>query len=58
VVWVEIPSLAISRVTQRYERLTEDRCRFTARDFSALLTTDHDGLVCDYEGLFRRISRR
>jgi hypothetical protein len=58
VIWVDIPSLAISRAEQRYERLGIERVRFSSGEFTAVLTTDADGLVDAYDGLFRRIARR
>jgi hypothetical protein len=58
VVWVGVPSLAISRVAQRYERLAPDRYRFTSGDFQADIITDDDGLVRDYEHFAERLFRR
>jgi hypothetical protein len=58
VVWVDVPSLAISRVEQRYERLAEDRYRYSAGSFSAEITVDEDGLVRDYEHVAARLFRR
>ena len=57
VVWVDVPSLAIAKTAQRYERLERDRYRFTAGDFMAEVTVDDDGLVRDHEHFAGRIFR-
>jgi hypothetical protein len=43
-------------VLQRYTRLAEDRYRYTQDEFEAELTVDQQGLVLDYEGLWRAIA--
>lgn len=55
-VYVDLPSLALSRDGQIYTRLAADRFRYEAADggFSAELTVDPDGFVADYPPLFAR----
>ena len=62
VVYVAVPSLALSAVTQRYTNLgpgpdSKPRWRYEGfpAGFSADITIDADGLVTDYPGLFRRL---
>lgn len=62
VVYVAVPSLALSAVTQRYTNLGpgpdgKPRWRYEGfpTGFSADITVDADGLVTDYPGLFRRL---
>lgn len=58
VVYVSVPSMTVSAVDQAYTRLGPDRrYRFEGLDtgFEAEITTDDDGFVIDYPGLFRRI---
>lgn len=62
VVYVAVPSLALSAVTQRYTNLgpgTDGKPRWRYEGFpagfSADITVDADGLVTDYPGLFRRL---
>ncbi len=56
VVWLVWPELGIQRVLQRYTRLAEDRYRYTQDEFEAELTVDKQGLVLEYEGLWRAIA--
>lgn len=56
VVWLVWPELGIRRVLQRYSRLAEDRYRYTQDEFEAELTVDGQGLVVEYEGLWRAIA--
>jgi hypothetical protein len=63
VAWVDAPSLTIALTEQRYERLPveagdERRYRFTSGAFEAVITTDSDGLVRDYQGFAERVFRR
>jgi hypothetical protein len=44
-------------VRQGYARLAEDRYRYTQDDFTAELLVDDQGLVLEYEGLWRAIAR-
>lgn len=59
VAYINAAALAVTRSTQRYERIGEHAVRYTnldvANGFTALLTLDHDGLVKHYEHLFDRI---
>lgn len=62
VVYVSVPSLQYSVLTQRYTCLERDtRYRYESlvegmSVFSADLRVDGDGLVLDYPGLFRRVN--
>jgi hypothetical protein len=56
--WVQFPDLSVIPSAQRYERLAGDRWRFSTGDFSAELLVDPEGLVLDYEGLFRSLAYR
>lgn len=56
VAWLVWPELSVRRVRQRYTRLAEDRYRYTQEDFEAELTVDEQGLVLEYEGLWRAIA--
>ncbi|MFC3998089.1 putative glycolipid-binding domain-containing protein [Nocardiopsis sediminis] len=60
VAWIDVPSLRVNRVVQRYTRLSsaEGRERYEYRDptYGAFeLTVDREGVVVDYEGLARRL---
>jgi uncharacterized protein len=56
--WVQFPGLEVIPSPQRYQRLAPDRWRFSTGDFQADLLVDPDGLVLDYEGLFRSLAYR
>ncbi len=56
VAWLVWPELTVQRVLQRYSRLAEDRYRYTQDEFEAELTVDRQGLVREYEGLWRAIA--
>jgi uncharacterized protein len=58
VVYVPVPSLEIQAVPQRYTRLDERRWCFESLEsgFMAELIVDADGIVTEYEGLFRLVS--
>jgi uncharacterized protein len=56
VVWVVWPELSIQRAQQRYRRLAKDRYRYEQDEFAAELTVDEEGLVLEYEGLWRAIA--
>jgi uncharacterized protein len=58
VAWVQFPDLEVIPSAQRYRRLAPDRWRFSTDDFQADLLVDPDGLVLDYEGLFRSLAYR
>ncbi|MGH3042409.1 MAG: putative glycolipid-binding domain-containing protein [Gaiellaceae bacterium] len=57
VTWLRWPELRIERAEQHYARVAKDRYRFSSGDFSAELVVDEQGLVVDYEGLWRAIAR-
>ncbi|MFD0776801.1 putative glycolipid-binding domain-containing protein [Streptomonospora algeriensis] len=59
-VWVDVPSLRVRRLGQRYTRLfpARGRERYEYRDSANgafVLSVDSDGLVVDYEGLAVRV---
>jgi hypothetical protein len=54
-VWVRWPELTVERAVQRYARLAKDRYRFFQEEFEAELVVDDQGLVLDYEGLWRAV---
>ena len=61
VAWVDVPELRVTRMRQRYTRLTPeeglDRYRYRDSGYGAFdLTVDRNGLVVDYERLARRIA--
>jgi hypothetical protein len=56
--WVQFPDLEVIGSAQRYQRLAPDRWRFSTGDFQADLLVDPDGLVLDYQGLFRSLAYR
>jgi len=55
--WVRFPELILEPLPQEYRRIAERRYRYSSRggEFVADLTVDDDGLVLDYEGLWRRV---
>jgi hypothetical protein len=57
VAWLVWPELRLERAVQRYARLGEDRYRYAQDDFEAELTVDEDGLVLEYEGLWKAVAR-
>lgn len=56
--WVDVPSLAVESLPQRYTHLRRDGdisvVRFESEGFSADIIFDNDGLVIDYPGIGRR----
>lgn len=56
VAWLRWPELRLERAVQRYARLAKDRYLFSQDDFRAELVVDEQGLVIDYEGLWRAIA--
>jgi hypothetical protein len=56
--WVRFPELTVEPLPQEYERLAERRYRYSSRGgaFTALLEVDDEGVVVDYEGIWRRVS--
>lgn len=57
VAWLVWPELALRAVRQRYARLSEYRYRYTQDDFVAEIVVDDEGLVLEYEGLWRAIAK-
>jgi len=57
VAWLVWPELDVRPVRQRYARLGKNRYRYTQDDFQAELVVDDEGLVLDYEGLWRAVAR-
>ena len=53
--WVDVPSLQIRLVRQRYEPLGNGVIRFNAGGFTADIRFDDEGYVVDYPGLARRL---
>jgi hypothetical protein len=47
--WVQFPSLDVSRLSQRYERLGERRWRYSSGTFKAMLETTAEGVVVRYQ---------
>ena len=59
--WVIAPALSAQPLEQAYTRLSDNRYRYESLDgsgFSAELLVDDEGLVLDYQGLFRRVRTR
>jgi uncharacterized protein len=54
--WVRVPSLAVERSLQRYERLAERRYRYSSGQFSVELDVDEQGLVLDYPPYWTRVA--
>lgn len=56
--WVRFPELTVEPLPQEYRRLAERRYRYESRAgaFVAGLEVDGDGLVVDYEGVWRRVA--
>jgi hypothetical protein len=55
-VWLRYPELEVVVADQRYERLADDRYRYSSGTFSAVLVVDSSGLVTDYEGIWRAVA--
>lgn len=55
--WVRFPELTVEVLPQEYVRLSEQRYRYTSRGgaFTAVIEVDDEGLVLDYEGVWRRV---
>ena len=56
VAWLVWPEFSVQRIPQRYTRLAKDRYRYTQDEFEAELAVDEQGLVLQYEGLWRAIA--
>ena len=57
VAWLRWPELTVERAVQRYARVAEDRYRYSQEEFTAELVVDDQGLVVEYEGLWRAVAR-
>jgi uncharacterized protein len=57
VAWLVWPELDVRPVRQVYARLAEHRYRYTQDDFTAEIVVDDQGLVLEYEGLWRTVAR-
>jgi hypothetical protein len=57
VAWLVWPELRVQPARQRYARVAKDRYRYTQDDFEADLVVDDQGLVLEYEGLWRAVAR-
>jgi len=55
--WVRFPELTIETLAQEYQHISERRYRYTSRGggFSTMIDVDDQGLVVDYEGVWKRI---
>ena len=57
VAYVPLWDLTPEPLQQRYERLAEDRYRYSKPGFSAELVVDGEGLVLRYEGVWEAVAR-
>jgi uncharacterized protein len=56
--WVRFPELTVEPLDQAYERLADDRYRYTAGSFEAELIVDGEGIVGRYgEDIWRTLAR-
>lgn len=55
VAYVDVPSLTVRPVSQRYTRVADATYRYQSGSFSADVTVDAAGIVVDYQGLWRRV---
>lgn len=57
-VWVRFPSLKLELLRQRYTRLDANHYHYEAPvlNFTARLEVDDEGVIVDYEGLWRRVT--
>jgi hypothetical protein len=53
--WVDVPTLEVSRSSQRYEPLGDGLVRFRAGAFEAEIRFDDDGYVVHYPGIGTRV---
>ena len=56
-IWVDVPSLEVTRSEQRYEPLRPGVVRFRSGDFAADIEFAEDGFVARYPELAVRVSR-
>jgi hypothetical protein len=54
-VYIKVPELTVSVMTQRYTHLGERLYRYQSEGFQADLTVDEHNFVIDYPGLWRRL---
>jgi uncharacterized protein len=57
VAWLTWPELEVRPARQTYTRLAKDRYLYAQADFTAEVVVDQQGLVVDYEGLWRSVAR-
>jgi hypothetical protein len=55
--WVRFPALTVEPLPQQYDRLAEDRYRYSSRggEFTAEIQVDADGIVTAYQGAWERV---
>jgi hypothetical protein len=58
--WVRFPNLELQPLSQEYQRIAGNRYRYVSNHgaFVAELAVDEEGLVTEYEGLWRRESAK
>jgi len=54
--WLRLPDLALEAVEQRYERTSANTWQYSAGAFRAEIVTGPQGLIADYEGIWRAIA--
>lgn len=54
--WVQFPSLDVSRLSQRYERLGDRRWRYGSGSFKAMLETNTAGIVVRYQNVWEAVT--
>jgi uncharacterized protein len=54
--WVRFDDFSIERLDQVYERLDAETWRYRSADYSADLKVDSEGLVLDYEDVWRAVA--
>ncbi|MBA3332145.1 MAG: putative glycolipid-binding domain-containing protein [Actinobacteria bacterium] len=53
--WIDVPSLAVERIAQRYELRRPGLLRYSDSSFAGELGLDDDGFVVRYPGLAERV---
>ena len=53
---IAFPDTNIAALPQRYQRISEDRYRYSTGDLSAELLVDEDGLVRSYQGVWETVA--
>jgi hypothetical protein len=58
--WVRFPDLTLQPLAQEYKRISELHYRYSsnAGKFVAEIVVDEEGLVLNYEGLWRRAAAK